>query len=677
MSVEETVQPEVLEQERQRIRGLVEEIAKLASQNIAPDEFFGHFLERVVQALGATAGAAWSFAEGASPKLLHAVGWQGLGLAEDRHANAIQGVAAGHAPRIVEGRQVAAGSSSIGQGYLLLVPIHREDQSVIVVEIDHTSATSDDVQQGQLRFLDQMAQLAGSFLTSHRLREAGQRQSLLSRINRFADVVHSSLDVGETAAAIANEGNSFLQSDRLSVVLCKGKKWRVKAVSGQDLFDDRSRVIGLLGRLASRVAAVGQPLWYTGESKDLPPQLREALEDYVDEAHVASLAVVPLVAPKPSEESETDRPAANIAAPKVIGILIVEQFSQRVSRELLEQRLEMIGPHCTTAIANAKRHSDVWIVQWWEHLAKTRVLVSAKHLPKTVVAAVAIITLVLVLCFLPARFELKGEGRLVPVEYRDIFVEFDAEVIEVYVDHGSTVQVGDKLIDLFSSELELQLADIRGQLETTEQQKTALLRMMLEESGLSSEERDQLAGRVQESAEKLNGLEKQYRVLSERNDRLKICSPIAGIITTWDAREVLKGRPVTRGQVLITVANTEGVWELEVDLPERRIGHLLRAEAHLREQDETRLPVRYELEADPGRSHAGWVEEIHNSASDMGEEGTVVRLRVSIEPGSVEDDELLGQLLDSTVAVKVDCGQKPLGYVWLHDVYEFFQRLMF
>ena len=61
----------------------------------------------------------------------------------------------------------------------------------------------------------------------------------------------------------------------------------------------------------------------------------------------------------------------------------------------------------------------------------------------------------------------------------------------------------------------------------------------------------------------------------------------------------------------------------------------------------------------------------------MGEEGTVVRLRVSIEPGSMEDDELLGQLLDSTVAVKVDCGQKPLGYVWLHDVYEFFQRLMF
>ena len=53
------VDPNQLEQARRQISRLAEEIAHLSEMDMAPAEYYGEFLQRLLQAIAAPAGAVW------------------------------------------------------------------------------------------------------------------------------------------------------------------------------------------------------------------------------------------------------------------------------------------------------------------------------------------------------------------------------------------------------------------------------------------------------------------------------------------------------------------------------------------------------------------------------------------------------------------------------------------
>ena len=57
MSTDQPLDPQLIEQTKQHIRSLVGEIAQLSKAEIAPEEFYGQFLPRVVSAMAAVGGA--------------------------------------------------------------------------------------------------------------------------------------------------------------------------------------------------------------------------------------------------------------------------------------------------------------------------------------------------------------------------------------------------------------------------------------------------------------------------------------------------------------------------------------------------------------------------------------------------------------------------------------------
>ena len=59
MMSEQSLDPQLIEQTRQQIRLLVNEISQLAKSDVAPEAFYGEFLPRVVSALAAIGGAVW------------------------------------------------------------------------------------------------------------------------------------------------------------------------------------------------------------------------------------------------------------------------------------------------------------------------------------------------------------------------------------------------------------------------------------------------------------------------------------------------------------------------------------------------------------------------------------------------------------------------------------------
>ena len=160
------------------------------------------------------------------------------------------------------------------------------------------------------------------------------------------------------------------------------------------------------------------------------------------------------------------------------------------------------------------------------------------------------------------------------------------------------------------------------------------------------------------------GLKKRYELLQAEEAELTVTSPIAGQVITWDPVELLATRPVERGQLLMTVADTAGPWVLEVLLPDRHAGDVLEA----RQQLGNALSVSFILATDPAVTYTGQIKEVSMSTEEDEEQGSALLVTVAVDRAAI------GTLRPgATVVAKIDCGPRSIGYVWLHELIRFVQ----
>ena len=128
---------------------------------------------------------------------------------------------------------------------------------------------------------------------------------------------------------------------------------------------------------------------------------------------------------------------------------------------------------------------------------------------------------------------------------------------------------------------------------------------------MPSEDKSQIEGEVEALKEKRRSLQTQLALLEEKVKDLEVTSPRDGQVITWDLQNLLDGRPVQRGQVLMQVADTQGPWQIELQMPEDSMGHIVQAQRDMEKKD---LPVTFILATDPGIEFEGKIKEIHYSA---------------------------------------------------------------
>ena len=213
---------------------------------------------------------------------------------------------------------------------------------------------------------------------------------LWQQADSFARATHESLDLKETAYIVANEGRRLIGCDRVSVAINKGRNCKVQAISGQDTIENRSNIVTALNNLATRVVAAGEPLWHDGATEDLPPQIEEALEDYVDQSYGRNIAVLPLREPERRLGVDNESGAAgeidrdNAHRGEVIGALIVEQIESDIPEDVFRARCDLVYEHGTRAIANSRAHSNLFLMPLWRALGRATWVLRARTLPKTI-----------------------------------------------------------------------------------------------------------------------------------------------------------------------------------------------------------------------------------------------------------------------------------------------------
>ncbi len=674
MSSDQLYESTMVERTRQQIRALVAEVAHFAQQDIQAREFYRELLQRLLQALGAPGGAVWQPGEGGSIDLVCQINLQETRLVENpehmqRHGRLLHKALTTGEAAIVPPH---SGDQSDGQAgnptdfLLLLGPVRVKDETRGLVEVFQRADTPPSSHYGYLRFVRQMCELAAEYLKNRQLQHYSVRQALWNQLEHFARVAHYSLDVRETAYTVANEGRRLIECDRVSVAVRRGRKYVIEAISGQDTFDKRSNTVRLLTDLARAVAVAGEPLWFSGDASNLAPQVEEAVQAFVDETHTKCVAVLPLRRPpQPPKDKENDH--LDDQPGEVIGALVVEQIEDARPREGMAQRVNVVCDHASAALANALEHQGLFLMPVWRAISKARWLTTARNLPRTVAAAAALAALILVLVLVPYDFQLRGNGVLLPIERRDVFATVDGTVEQVLVRHGDRVRKGQKLIVLRNSDVEGQIEQTLGEIRKAESDLAGVQRQLFgfDSKPLSREEESKLASEEAALKKKLESLHKQLEIYREKQKRLTIRSPIQGVVTTWDVDRLLERRAVKAGSIVLHVENPEGDWEVELHMPEDRMGHIALAQQRFGQD----LPVTYYLAMDPATRHQGKIEEVHESAEIRGEEGNTVLVRVKI------DKARLKQLRSGAgVTGKIYCGRRALGYVIFHDLVAWLQR---
>lgn len=685
-----TADEQAIEEARQQIRALIDEIEILSRNNLAEADFFRGLLDRVIEAMGAVAGLVWLIGEqGRVEPVCHA-GMQGTGLTDEKesqeaHGRLVQTLIGNPTGLLVPPRAGLAGPdgkpAADNPTELLVVssPIDRAGNRAGLIEVFH-HPNAPDVERGYLKFLEQVSAVAGGYLERRQLVTLDSQQAALTQVDRFSRAVHESLDPIATAFVLANEARRIIGCDRVSVLVKRRRKLRLEAVSGQESIERRATAVQAIEALVRVVAKAGDPLWHPDPARELPPQIEEELEQYIDESHATALAIIPLEKPRPTPVVKpggvdavavAKAEAAPKQAPEPIGAIVAEWFSSSTFDGGKRARVELVAEHGRVALSNSLVHTGLPFYGVLNLLGKSKVLTTARNLPRTVLAVLATLAGILALIFIPADLRLEGKGSLEPVNRRDVFAEIQGVVerLEPGLEHGAEVKEGQLLATLRNTDLEVALTDVLGRKASSEEQLVSTRRGLLEDSKISADEKTRMAGRAAQLQREIESLEEQRKLYEMKKKDLLVRSPIDGVIVTWQVRDRLILRPVEQGQVLMSVADKTGPWELEVHMPDDRLGHINRAAAAAK-QAGRELEVDYILATDPGTRHRGTVKEIHEQAEVRGEQGNTVLVRVTIDPSRHEKEELGA---GASVTARINCGKRPLGYVWFHDVLSFIQ----
>lgn len=676
---------ENVEQTKRQIRTLVNEVAELSKSDVGAAEFYPAVLQKVVNALAARGGAVWLL-DGEnglrlahhidiSPNLIDANNTEAIS-----HGRLLGRLIQKGTPELVPPFSASEQTGEANPTPFLLVtsPLSSPRGPVGLLEVFQRAQTPPEAQVGYLKFVKHITDLVGDWLKGHTLQQVSDRQELWQQSDQFARLVHENLDLKDTAFTIANEGRRLIDCDRVSVAILKGGKAKVVAISGQDSIENRSNNVQALNNLATRVIKSGEPLWYDGSTEDLPAQLEEAIEDYVDLSHGRTVTVLPIRQPERKLEGDVlaERNETNEARVRrdIIGALIVEQIETQLSRQTLEGRVDLVYEHACRAISNSMNHSNILFMPLWRFLDRCLWMFRGSALPKTASILGLLATGLLSMFLIPMDFDLQGNGKLKPTVERQVFAHADGEVEAVLVKHGQVVKKDQPLVKLKNNELEQQIQTTRGQYKQSLQQAYGLKRQLDSATTLTEAERIRVQQDYNQAEQEAFNRQAELNLLVERQSKLDRLSPIDGLVTTWDVEKVLAARPVVTGQVLMTVADPDKPWEVEVMMPEKRMRYLDGAFANDRvvktdDKGEKYLEVEIILMTKPDTKHYGKLYQpaVGQRAELDPEDGAVVRLRC------VPNDKALLEISKrpgARVMADVKCGKRSVAFVVFYEVIE-------
>ena len=695
-----------IEQMRQQINRLAEEIAHISEMDLAPAEYYGEYLQRVLTCLQAPAGAVWLRTPQGNLQLQYQINMRQVGLdqtetSRQTHDELLRQAAMQGQPRLVppqssvgtpEKGAVVAGNPT--DYVILIAPILVEKQVAGMVEVWQEPNRPREAQGGFLQFMVRMASLASGYTRNHQLRQMVGQQQVWTQLETFSRQIHASLNPTEVSYLVANEGRRLVEADRISVCQRQGGRAVVTAVSGADVVEKRSNLVQLMRTLFDRVQVWGEKLVYSGTQDDtLPPGVNKALDAYLAESNSKLLVVLPL---KDDREEKSKRPPRSA--------LMMECFEPTAAPEQMLARLEVVGRHATSALYNSAEHRRIPMRFIWGPLAHIQDGLGGKARAIITLVGLFLVALIGVMILVPYPLKMDANGLLLPIKRAWVFTSHPGRIEEIKqnLESGKFVFKDQEIMRLYDLELKDKITDLQNKIQNAQNN----IKTLTPQAGKTTKENESsLQMELVKARSEFDAYSKQLRDLMQFTNSIQgkpgefwVRAPIKGHILTADFRENLFTRGVKPNDPLIRIGDFNkknrkiSEWEIELKIPQKHIGQVRKAFGVADVKGE--LDVDFILQSMPTATYKGKLawdkigQEATPNRDDHNESDPVVPAKVRVypkpgpdgKPDIAPENQIPPELLVAGVEVhsRIRCGNHAMGYSLFYGVWEFiYEKIVF
>ncbi|MDG2185990.1 MAG: HlyD family efflux transporter periplasmic adaptor subunit [Mariniblastus sp.] len=675
MSTGESKQTYTAEDVKAEVRQTIAQLSELSRSNVSFDEFSQTVLTKIIKLTGGHAALLWQSSTANDSTVTHRAVRPDLEITgkNPSHEAVINQVIESKQPIAIASETLPNDTSPLGDSgaYLILVaPVYNRKKICCgALELLQRREISDSAQQGYLKFLSRITELFPRWHENQELSRLNQNAESMSSTLDFVTEIHRSIDIDETAFAIANEARRVLASDRVSIARWTGSKCKIIAVSSQDRFDNRANVIRKLADVATSSVSIETPFWVTGKTEGFAPKIANRINDYMDESHCRTLAVIPLLR-QPEENPDQQFKPGGHPNPKKLGAMIIEFFDADVQQPSIAEPCKLVTEHAELALANATHHSDIILLPVWTRLGRLQKFLFRDHFTKTMTGIGVFFVIMMLLMFFPKELQMRVNGVMQPQLRKNLFAQTEGIIREVYIDHGSIVKQGDLLIVMENQDLDMQIAQEEFQLETIEEEIKMTNVLLARQTDLPLEDSISLGNKLTTLEKQKSSKERQLELMLKKRSLQKLYSPIDGTVVLWEARKRLEDLPVDANQYVLEIAALDGDWQLELDIPQNKIGYVSNA---LAKNPDHQLSTEFRVATNPNLPQEGELVRVADRAELSSTTGTP-HFRAIVD-ANINDLSRLRP--GSGVTARINCGKRSLGFVWFYQVIDFFRTQVF
>ncbi|HEX4613825.1 MAG TPA: hypothetical protein VH092_36930 [Urbifossiella sp.] len=707
-----------------QIEEAFEAASKLAGSALAPSDFYQQFLNRTLAAIDAPAGAVWlrtpqGFLQIACQVNLEKVGLENRRGGRQCHNEVLRQVFQVAPPRPVmlapndrlapnQGPPAAAPGGDPGvpaanltDFFALFAPIVTPDkQGLGVLEVFQDPALDPKLYPTFLNYTFQMAGYASQYHQFSNARNSTGIERTFTQVEGFARLVHGTLNPTEVAYHVANEGRKLIECDRLCVgVRHARRRVTVEAVSGADVVEKASTHVRRLRRLMEAVLQWGETLTFKGvKDAGLPEDVSHSLDEYLNESQPKLLVVQPI---RDEREKDQAKPARSV--------LVLESFNPPEQSEPMIQRLELVSKHAAPALYNAAELKRVPLKFLWWPIAKVQEGLGGKARFYAAGGAVALAVLLGAMITVPYQLRMDAKGQMQPVEIAKVYAPKEGQIARMLVRPGDKLLPGDAVAELHDATLENDYRTLLSKINEAQAKQHSAVGMLGNERlpitdklRLKSEEKQaQLA--IDSARRNMESLDIAFNATQTRpgwfyaktgefDRRLKRqVGASKWTVLNDDRRENLVGRTIRPSEEILRVGNLEGAWQVELKVPQRNVGQIMRAftdpAMHKLDNGRPYLDVDVLLRSMPDSRFLGrlYKDDVAAEAVPVKDEHdenepvvtAYVKLNLEDMPADVRIDE--AQFVTGLeVSTRVRCGNHALGYSLFHGVWEwFYEKVVF
>ncbi len=530
-----------------------------------------------------------------------------------------------------------------GSGGVLVTPVTLTNEHLAALEVRTEADEAPDqlLREAAAAVTDCLADVFRNALLDDFQRRLKTADRLLTLCHRL----HQCDDRESFAITLAHEARTLLNIDRASVLWRQDAHWALAASSGTDSVDSGNPICRALGAVANGIAESPVADQWIATDSSATNALAECSDDLRTLALNGTkwLRVVPI----PTQNRVT-RPAPGVSA---TSCLVLERFESNAPAD--DQAIRLVRDQVA--------HID------GRRFAERRSLLQRLGIGRVALTAAMLIG-ALLLVLVRTDFEIEVTGQLFPQDRYRVFSPHDGTIEELRVSNEAAVKAGESMIRVRNPDLDLQLQQTAGNLETERVRLTSVQRSRSVASAATGTlSLDQILGGEVAVKQRIADLEQRIALLTEQRDSLTVQARTDGVVYRANLQEELLSRPVRRGDFLFEVIPTGSAWHLELHIPDSVVGYVQAA----RMKNDPSLPVRFFLRMSPGVQHVTHLESLENTVEIL--DGRLICRGIA----GIDTMDNLPLRPGTSVTARVYCGRRSLGFVIFRELIEFVREQSF